>query len=144
LSASQIAELGFCERFVVLSRRHGRQDPPDISAARRRGDRAHETFYAESVAIARGQRSTRPCFLAESVFPPHATELIVFRRVRDEVLARSETGRRCIERYYVASPDLSRAWDAAPAWAWTLFRGAMALCAVAVQFGLRAQEGVRR
>jgi hypothetical protein len=142
LSASEIAELGFCERFVVLSARHGRQDPPDINAARHRGDGAHEAFYAESVAIARRQRAQRPCFLANSVYPDGAAELTTLRRVRDEFLRRSILGRWCVDWYYRASPRLSARWEHAPRWACSAARRGVGLVAAmaALAFAARLQS----
>jgi hypothetical protein len=101
ISASDLAQLGFCERFVVLSARHGRQDPPDVSAARQRGTRAHDAFYEESRAIAQGPRpgGRRPCFLAQRVFQPGSRELAVLRQLRDEWLSRSVPGRWVVAAY---------------------------------------------
>jgi hypothetical protein len=59
----------------------------------------------------RSIRSSRgPCFIADAAFAeqPHAPELHLLRRFRDEKLRASKTGRRLIALYYRCSPPLAR------------------------------------
>jgi hypothetical protein len=147
ISASEIAELGFCERFVVLTARHGRRhDPPDVSAARERGNRAHEEFFNESVAIANGQRtpSKRPCFMEMRVFEPNAHELVILRRMRDELLSRTVLGRWVIALYDKACPWLVNASEHKPAWAIATLRRSLSAVALLASLALRISPGAGR
>jgi hypothetical protein len=119
LSASQIAQLGFCERFVALEARKERDDHPDIKRRRAEGVASHERYFGESVSIAKRQRQARrgTCFVAGRVFEPESNGVATLRRFRNEVLVRSVLGRWLVSAYDRSCPLLVMGWDRAPIWA---------------------------
>ena len=50
VSASELAEMGVCERRVLLAQRHGRRRTTAQRTAMRRGLRAHERFCRDGLA----------------------------------------------------------------------------------------------
>lgn len=58
--------------------------------------------------MTRSQRG--PCFVADAAFAenPNATELVILRQYRDNVLRRTPRGRKCIAFYYRHSPPVAR------------------------------------
>jgi hypothetical protein len=50
VSASQLAQMGVCERLVVFEHRHGRVQTLAGREATERGLRAHERFHADGLA----------------------------------------------------------------------------------------------
>ena len=50
VSASELAEMGVCERRVLLTQRHGRWCTEVQRRAMRRGLRAHERFHRDGLA----------------------------------------------------------------------------------------------
>jgi predicted RecB family nuclease len=53
VSASDLAEMGVCERRVLLEHRHGLRRTSAQETAMRRGLRAHERFHRDGVAAGR-------------------------------------------------------------------------------------------
>ena len=47
VSASELAQMGLCERLVVFEHRYGKRCLPEQRAAIERGRREHERFYRE-------------------------------------------------------------------------------------------------
>ena len=104
VSASDLAQMGVCERLVVFEHRYGKRCLPEQRAAIERGRREHERFYREErIAPASPGR----CFIATMVFGegPETQTLRVFR---DQVLRPTQTGRRLVATYYRVAPDVCR------------------------------------
>ena len=63
VSASELAEMGVCERRVLLAHRHGTRRTSAQRRAMRRGLRAHERFHRDGLAAKEGaSRRRRPTF----------------------------------------------------------------------------------
>ena len=113
VSASDLAQMGRCERLVVFEHLHGRRRTARQQRARARGLVEHEQFYREGLASAQADRKGR-CFIATCVFG-EAWQTKMLRRFRDEVLRPSAWGRRVIRLYYRGAPGLCvvlRRWPA--------------------------------
>lgn len=65
VSASELAEMGVCERRVLLAHRHGPRRTSAQRRAMRRGLRAHERFHRDGLAANEGaSRRRRPTAFA--------------------------------------------------------------------------------
>ncbi len=106
VSASELAQMGRCERLVVFEHVHGRRRTNNQQRDRKRGLLAHEQFEREGLdamsaaALRRGR-----CFIATCVFGD-GWQTRTLRRFRDEVLRPRPWGRWLIRRYYLAGPGL--------------------------------------
>lgn len=60
VSASELAEMGVCERRVLLAHRHGARRTSAQRRAMRRGLRAHEQFHRDGLAAQEGESRRRP------------------------------------------------------------------------------------
>ena len=104
VSASELAQMGVCERLVVFEHRHGKRCLPEQQAAIERGRREHERFYRE------GRIASAPpgrCFIARMVFG-EGPETQTLRAFRDQVLRQAPTGRRLIVTYYRVASGVCR------------------------------------
>ena len=104
VSASELAQMGVCERLVVFEHRYGKRCLPEQQSAIERGRREHERFYREGrIAPAPPDR----CLIATLVFGegPETQTLSAFR---DQVLRCGSTGRRLIATYYRIAPGVCR------------------------------------
>ena len=82
VSASELAQMGVCERRVKFEHDRGRRRTPEQLQAMERGLQAHETFYRDGQDAARaGGR----CFVATLLFG-EAPETRILRCFRDQVL----------------------------------------------------------
>lgn len=102
VSASELAQMGVCERLVVFEHRYGKRTTIAQRAALRRGLLAHDRFYRE------GERTPRKkgrCYIATLAFGtgPETTALRMFR---DRVLRQHATGRWLIWVYYRTAPRM--------------------------------------
>ena len=82
VSASELAQMGVCERLVVFEHRYGKRCLPEQQAAIERGRREHERFYRE------GRLASAPrgrCFIATMVFG-EGQETQTLRAFRDRHL----------------------------------------------------------
>ena len=68
VSASELAQLGYCERVAHFDWRYGARRSHEQLRAQDRGNAAHDQFYKDSLAIAReserplnGSITTSPC-----------------------------------------------------------------------------------
>lgn len=64
VSASELAQLGYCERVVHLDWKHGAKRSKEQVLAQDRGNQAHEQFYRDSVEVARVSQTKGKCFVA--------------------------------------------------------------------------------
>ena len=120
VSASELAQMGVCERLVVFEHRYGKRCLPEQRAAIERGRREHERFYREGrIAPASPGR----CFIATMVFG-EGPETQTLRAFRDQVLRRGPTGRRLIATYYRVAPGICRILERRP-WAHSMLRIAL-------------------
>lgn len=106
VSASELAQMGRCERLVLFEHRHGRRRTPSQQRDRKRGQLAHEQFEHEGLdAMSAAARRRGRCFIATCVFGD-AWQTQVLRHFRDRVLRPRPWGRWLIRRYYRAGPGL--------------------------------------
>lgn len=105
VSASELAQLGYCERVAHFDWRLGAKRSPEQLKAQERGNAAHHQFYEESVAIVRASEKKGRCFVATLVLGECA-ETNALRAFRDLYLRRSAPGRRFIGSYYRLGPDV--------------------------------------
>ena len=108
VGASELAQMGRCERLVVLESLHGPRRSTSQEEARRRGLAAHVRFELQGRrATAPGDGSTRRpgerCFIATMVFGD-AWQTDALRDFRDTVLRPRPWGRRLVAAYYAAGP----------------------------------------
>ena len=105
VSASDLAQMGRCERLAVFEHRHGSRRTAQQQQARARGLVEHAQFYREGrAAVAQADRKGR-CFIATCVFG-EAWQTEVLRQFRDEALRPAAWGRRVICLYYRVTPSI--------------------------------------
>jgi len=110
--ASDLAQMGVCERLVYFENRYGRRATNAQDAAARRGNAAHEEFLRDARRCEPGLRTSgaKPwCWIASAVYGPTAGETMVLRAFRDLVLRQSSSGRAAIALYYRSAPPIARA-----------------------------------
>lgn len=100
VSATELAEMGFCEKRVQLAYIYGEQATPEQRQAMARGQEAHQRYLEEGLAAT----SDRRCFVATFVFGPEARETQVLRAYRDTVLLHRRWGRALVAAYYRVAP----------------------------------------
>jgi hypothetical protein len=110
VSATELAEMGFCEKRVQLASIYGDRVTPEQRRARARGRDAHQQYFEEGVAASADRR----CFVATFVFGPDAAETQVLRAYRDAVLTRGRWGRLLVSLYYRTAPAVCRFLEAEP------------------------------
>lgn len=103
VSASDLAQMGRCERLVVFEHLYGSRRTPLQQQARTRGLVEHAQFYREGRAASTHANRKGRCFIATYVFG-ETWQTKVLRRFRDEVLRPSAWGRRVICLYYRGAP----------------------------------------
>ena len=104
VSASDLAQMGRCERLVVFEHLYGSRRTARQRHARARGLVEHEQFYREGLASTQADRKGR-CFIATCVFG-EAWQTEVLRRFRNEALRPRVWGRRVIRLYYRGAPGI--------------------------------------
>lgn len=104
VSASELAQMGVCERRAKFEHDRGRRRTPEQMRVMERGLRAHEEFYREGQD---GARADGRCFVATLVFG-EAPETRTLRCFRDQVMRRRALGRRLIVVYYRFAPAVCR------------------------------------
>ena len=120
VSASDLAQMGVCERRVVFEHRYGKRCLPQQRAAIERGRREHERFYREGRITS---ASPVRCFIATMVYG-EGPETQTLRAFRDQVLRRGPKGRRLIATYYRVAPGVCRLLERQP-WAHSVLRIAL-------------------
>lgn len=101
VSAKELAEMGFCEKRVLLAHVHGEHTTPTQQESVRRGLAAHQQYYEQGVAAV---SSDRRCFIAMCVFGESAPQTQDLRAFRDEVLLSRWWGRLTVSLYYRIGP----------------------------------------
>jgi hypothetical protein len=111
VSASELAQMGACERLVLFEARHGKRKSPCQQAAIERGTADHDRFFRDGVRSRPKLQTSlsKPwCFCASLAWGPEARETELLRRFRDRVLRRASAGRWLINVYYRTAPGLCR------------------------------------
>ena len=114
VSASDLAQMGRCERLVVFEHRHGTRRTARQQRARERGVVEHERFYREGLAASAQAIRKGRCFIATCVFG-EGWQTQVLRGFRDVALRSNVWGRRLIWSYYRLAPGICtclRRWPA--------------------------------
>jgi hypothetical protein len=110
-SASELADMGYCEKKVLFEERLGRRVSAERIESRQIGDAAHKAFHRDAVTFAPGLKSSEAkpwCFIASELFGPSAWETEALRLCRDRLLRRCAFGRAFIGVYYRYSPRIAR------------------------------------
>ena len=105
VSASDLAQMGRCEKLVVFEHLYGSRPSSHRQRAMARGLLEHEQFYREGAASA--WRKGR-CFVSTCVFG-ESWQTWELRRFRDKVLRPRNWGRRLIWFYYRVAPSICMA-----------------------------------
>ena len=92
VSASELAQIGYCERATHFDWRHGAQRTPEQLQAQDRGNAAHQRFYRDSIAVARASERKGKCFIATLALGEGAATTAL-RAFRDLYLRRTPGGR---------------------------------------------------
>ena len=142
--ASDLAQMGRCERLVVLEAMHGTKRDAVQEAARKRGIAAHARFetlgrQAASVSGGCARRQGDRCFIATLAFGD-AWQTDVLRDFRDAVLRRRHWGRWLVASYYRHGPRICRVLRRSP----TLLRMTRCILGWAAHGWLRWSAGRRR
>ena len=114
VSASELAQMGACERLVLFEARYGKRKSPCQQEAVERGRTEHDKFFRDGVrsqSDLQTRLSTPWCFCASLAWGPDAPETDLLRRFRDQILRRTAIGRSLIWGYYRAAPGLCRRLD---------------------------------
>ena len=109
VSASELAQMGACERLVLFEARYGKRRSRCQQKAIERGRTEHDKFFKDGVrsqADVETSLSQPWCFCASLAWGPEAPETDLLRRFRDRILRRSAAGRRLIRLYYKTAPGL--------------------------------------
>lgn len=111
VSATELAEMGFCEKRMQLAHLYGDQATPEQRKAMARGQAAHQRYLEEGLAATADRR----CFVTTFVFGQDARETQVLRAYRDAVLLRRRWGRILVAAYYRVAPTGCRIMARSPA-----------------------------
>lgn len=116
MSASELAQMGTCERLMLLERLLGKRRTAEQDEASRRGLAAHARFFDESQRLMTGEAhrktsKTGRCFVATLLLDDSDQargQLATLRALRDQVLKPTKPGRWFVLRYYQVGPSLCR------------------------------------
>jgi hypothetical protein len=111
VSASELAQMGACERLVLFEARHGKRSSRCQQEAVERGRTEHDKFFRDGVRSQSDLQTSlsKPwCFCASLAWGPEAPETDLLRRFRDRILRRTAAGRGLIRIYYRTAPGLCR------------------------------------
>ena len=111
VSASELAQMGACERFVLFEAKYGKRVSRCQQEAIKRGRVEHAKFFRDGVRSQSDVQTSlsKPwCFCASLAWGPDAPETDLLRRFRDQILRRTAIGRSLIWGYYRAAPGLCR------------------------------------
>lgn len=110
VSATELAQMGFCEKQVLLNHLYGKRTTSEQRDSMARGQAAHQQYLDEGMT----STADRRCFVASCVFGPEAVETQVLRAYRDAVLSRQCWGRWAVAVYYRISPTVCRILERSP------------------------------
>ena len=106
ISASELSQMGRCERLVLFEHLHGRRRTESQQRDRKRGLLAHQKFEHEGLdAMSEDVRRRGRCFISTCVFG-EAWQTEVLRRFRDVVWRPKPWGRWLIRLYYRMAPGI--------------------------------------
>jgi hypothetical protein len=105
VSASELAQMGYCERQVGFDAKWGAPMDEKRRQSQMRGSDAHNVFYQESLRLARASEKKGRCFVA-TLAMGECEETRALRAFRDLYLRRYFAGRWVIGAYYRKSPQL--------------------------------------
>jgi len=91
VSASELAQMGMCERLIVYEHCHGKRSPASQCCLTE-----HERFYREAV---RASNKNGRCDIA-TLFGGEGAEIAALRLLRDRVLRKGALGWWLIGSYY--------------------------------------------
>ncbi len=111
VSASELSQMGACERLVLFEARYGKRKSRCQQEAIERGRTEHDKFFKDGVRSQSDVQTSlsKPwCFCASLAWGPEAPETDLLRRFRDRILRRTTAGRSLIRVYYKTAPGLCR------------------------------------
>ena len=111
VSASELAQMGACERLVLFEASYGKRRSRCQQKAIERGRTEHDKFFKDGVRSQSDVQTSlsKPwCFCASLAWGPEAPETDLLRRFRDQILRRTTAGRGLIRGYYNTAPGLCR------------------------------------
>src|ERR1700682_1353948 len=111
VSASELSQMGACERLVLFEAKYGKRTSRCQREAIERGRREHANFFRDGVRSQSDVQTSleKPwCFCASLAWGPEAPETDLLRRFRDRILRTTGTGRGLIRVYYRTAPRLCR------------------------------------
>ena len=111
VSASELSQMGVCERLVLFEARYGKRTSSAQDRAIERGRAEHARFFGNGVRSQFDLQTSLPkpwCFCASLAWGPRAPETDLLRQFRDRILRRTAAGRIMIRMYYSNAPDLCR------------------------------------
>jgi hypothetical protein len=102
VSASELAQMGVCERLVVFEHKYGKRPSPEQRKAIQLGLAEHDRFYRDGIhASAKRGR----CYIATLVFG-EGSETKTLRLFREQVLKPYAMGRGLVILYYRTAPGI--------------------------------------
>lgn len=110
VSASELAQMGICERLTVFEHRYGKRRTASQLAAIQRGLAEHDRFYLEGVG---NSENKGRCYIATLVFGS-GWETVALKAFRDRLLRPYAMGRWLIGLYYRTAPTFCRALERRP------------------------------
>ena len=111
VSASELAQMGVCERLVRFEHRYGKRSTASQRAAIRHGLKEHDDFYRDGLQM---PEKKGWFYIATLVFGP-GRETAALRIFRDRALRPYGAGRWLIGVYYRAAP---RVCEVLERWPW--------------------------
>lgn len=113
ICASELAQMGYCERRIEFDARLGPRDTLEQRKAKERGLASHAEFFEESKQVIAASARKGYCFIATAAFGD-GEETRALRAFRDLYLRRTRQGRWLIAAYYRFSPWLCRCIERRP------------------------------
>jgi hypothetical protein len=107
VGASELAQMGVCERLVVFEHHFGKRRTTRQRAAISRGQIAHGQFFREGERDQAVPEKGR-CYIATLVFGA-GPETATLRRFRDRIMRTTSIGRWSIALYYRTAPPICTA-----------------------------------
>lgn len=107
--ASDLAQMGVCEKQVQLADRLGPRRSVRQQEAADRGTDRHQRFHEDAMAnggVQSSEPNRGPCFIATAVFG-ESQETQTLRAFRDRFLAPHPIGRAAIRLYYRIGPHVA-------------------------------------